>query len=148
MTRRRPLPPCLFHRKRTSQESCHIPRVHFHCVFSGTMRLGFTSHCEFTCDDASPCRMSFLFQGKRASQESPEVSKLEQRHMLTQEHCKWRHCWVLWLTPHKTRVTLLSKKLSVNLKKLPREDMICGNACVCIRRCDLWKRRVVNKHPQ
>ena len=24
--------------------------------------------------------------------------------------------------------------------------MICGNACVCIRRCDLWKRRVVNKH--
>ena len=48
----------------------------------------------------------------------------------------------------KTRVTLLSKKLTVNLKKLPREDMICGNACVCIRRCDLWKRWVVNKHHQ
>ena len=27
-------------------------------------------------------------------------------------------------------------------------DMICGDACVCIRRCDLWKRRVVNKHHQ
>ena len=26
--------------------------------------------------------------------------------------------------------------------------MICENACVCIRRCDLWKRRVVNKHHQ
>ena len=26
--------------------------------------------------------------------------------------------------------------------------MICGNACVCIRRCDLWKRRAVNKHHQ
>ena len=54
----------------------------------------------------------------------------------------------MWLTPHQTRVTLLRKKLTVNLKKLPREDMICGNACVCIRRCDLWKRRVVNKHRQ
>ena len=64
--------PCLFHRKRASQESCHSPRVHFRCVFSGTMRLGFTSHCEFTCDDASPGRMSFLFpRKKRASQESP-----------------------------------------------------------------------------
>ena len=26
--------------------------------------------------------------------------------------------------------------------------MICGDACVCIKRCDLWKRRVVNKHHQ
>ena len=26
--------------------------------------------------------------------------------------------------------------------------MSCGNACVCIRRCDLWKRRLVNKHHQ
>ena len=29
-----------------------------------------------------------------------------------------------------------------------KEDMSCGNACVCIRRCDLWKRRLVNKHHQ
>ena len=27
-------------------------------------------------------------------------------------------------------------------------DMICGDACVCIKRCDLWRRRVVNKHHQ
>ena len=37
-----------FPRKRASQESCHIPRVHFPCVFSSAVRLGFTSDCEFT----------------------------------------------------------------------------------------------------
>ena len=75
-------------RKLASQQSCHIPRVHFHCVFSGTMRLGFTSQCEFTCDAASPCRMSFLFPRENAPHRNRgEVSKLEQRHMLTKEHC-------------------------------------------------------------
>ena len=77
-----------FKRKRASQESCHIPRAHFHCVFSGTMRLWFTSQCEFTCDAASPCRMSFLFPRENAPHRNrQEVSKLEQRHMLTKEHC-------------------------------------------------------------
>ena len=42
-----------FKRKCASQESCHIPRVHFLCVFPGKMRVGFTSHCEFTCDVAN-----------------------------------------------------------------------------------------------
>ena len=27
-------------------------------------------------------------------------------------------------------------------------DLICGDACVCIERCDLWSRRVLNKHHQ
>ena len=64
------------------------PRVHFHCVFSGTMCLGFTSQCEFTCDAASPCRISFLFPRENAPRRNhQEVSKLEQRHMLTKEHC-------------------------------------------------------------
>ena len=67
-----------FQRRRASQEARRIPRVHFHCVFSGTMRLGFKSQCEFTCDAASPCRMSF-FQWKTRR----ERAKLEQRHMLT-----------------------------------------------------------------
>ena len=67
-----------FQRKRASQESCHIPRVHFHCVFSGTVRLGLTSHCEFTSDAASPCRMSFLFPRENAPRRNRrEVSKLE-----------------------------------------------------------------------
>ena len=30
----------------------HIPRVHFPCVFSSNMCLGFTSHCQFPCDAA------------------------------------------------------------------------------------------------
>ena len=30
---------------------------------------------------------------------------------------------------------------------LAREDVICGNACVCLRRCDLWTL-CVNKHHQ
>ena len=85
-------------------------------------------------------------EGKRASQESPGSFQSWNKGI----------CWprstvskgiVGSCDSHrtKTRVTLLSKKLTVNLKKLPREDMICGNACVCIRRCDLWKRWVVNK---
>ena len=78
-----------FQRKRASQESYHIPRVHFRCVFSGTMRLGFTRQCEFTCDAASPCRMSFLFPRENAPRRNRrDVSKLEQRHMLTKEHYK------------------------------------------------------------
>ena len=82
--------PGLFHRKQASQECCNIPRVYFHCVFSVTMRLGLTSHCEFTCDDASPCRMSFLFPKENAPHRNqPEVSKVEQRQMLTKEHRKW-----------------------------------------------------------
>ena len=70
--------PGFFQRKRTLQESGHVPQVHFHCVFSGTMCLGFTSQCEFTCDAASPCRILFLFP-----RESP--GSLEERHMLTKE---------------------------------------------------------------
>ena len=52
-------------------------------VFSQVlMRLGFTSHCEFKCDDASPCRMSFLFPRENAPHRNRrEVSKLEQRHI-------------------------------------------------------------------
>ena len=42
-----------FHRKCASQESCRIPWVHFPCVFSSKMSLGFTSDCEFTCDAAN-----------------------------------------------------------------------------------------------
>ena len=67
--------PCFFQRKRASQESCHIPRVHFHCVFSGTMRLGFTSQCEFTCDAASPCRTSFLFPRENAPRRNGRKSQ-------------------------------------------------------------------------
>ena len=45
-------------------------------VFPGTMRLGFTSHCEFTCDAASPCWMSFLFPRENAPRRNRrEVSK-------------------------------------------------------------------------
>ena len=64
-----------FQRKRASQESCHIPRVHFYCVFSGTMRLGFTSQCEFTCDAGSPCRMSFLFPTENAPRRNGRKSQ-------------------------------------------------------------------------
>ena len=53
-----------FENKTPPQESCHIPPVH--CVFSGMMRLAFTSQCEFTCDAASPCRMSLLFPRENA----------------------------------------------------------------------------------
>ena len=69
MTRGRPLPHSLFfQRKRTLQQSCHVPQVHFHCVFSGTMCLVFTSQC----DNASPCRAFVSFpKGKRPSEESP-----------------------------------------------------------------------------
>ena len=41
------------------------------------------------------------------------------------------------------------EQLIFNYRKNPqRDDMICGNACVCITRCDMWKRRVVNQHHQ
>ena len=78
-----------FQLKRASQESWRIPQIHFHCVFSGTMRLRFTSQCEFTCDAAFPCRMPFLFARENAPRGNRrEVSKLEESHMLTKEHCK------------------------------------------------------------
>ena len=41
------------------------------------------------------------------------------------------------------------EQLIFNYPKNPqRDDMIRGNACVCITRCDMWKRRVVNQHHQ
>ena len=55
-----------FHRKCASQESCRIPWVHFPCVFSSKISLGFTSDCEFTCDAASRSRILYLFSRKRA----------------------------------------------------------------------------------
>ena len=78
--------PCVFSSK--TRLACNVPvnRVHFHCVVSGTLRLGFTSQCEFTCDAASPSRMSFFFPRENAPRRNcREVSKLEQRHMLTKE---------------------------------------------------------------
>ena len=57
-------------------------------AFSGTMRLAFTSQCEFTCDAASPCWMSFLPRENPLRRNRQEVWKMEQRHMLTKEHCK------------------------------------------------------------
>ena len=42
-----------FSKKPAPHESCHIPRAHFPCVLSSQMRLGFTSHCGFTCDAAN-----------------------------------------------------------------------------------------------
>ena len=52
-------------------------------VFSQVQRV-----LEFTCDDASPCRMSFLFPRENEPHRNcREVPKLEQRHMLTKEHC-------------------------------------------------------------
>ena len=45
-----------------------------------------TSQCEFTCDAASPSRMPFLFPRENVPRGiAREVSKLEQRHMLTKE---------------------------------------------------------------
>ena len=78
--------PCVFSSK--TRLACNVPvnRVHFHCVVSGTLRLGFTSQCEFTCDAASPSRMPSLFPTEKAPRGNcREVSKLEQRHMLTKE---------------------------------------------------------------
>ena len=56
-------------------------------VFSQVQwRLGFTSQCEFTCDAASPCRILFLFPRENAPRRNDqEVSKLEERDMLTKE---------------------------------------------------------------
>ena len=53
-----------FHRKCAPQDSCHIPWVHFPCVFSSKMSLGFTSDCEFTCDAANRSRILSLFSRK------------------------------------------------------------------------------------
>ena len=78
-----------FQRKRVLQESCRIPQVHFHCVFSGTMRVGFTSQCEFTCDAASPCRI----RENAPRRNDEEVLKLEERDMLTKE---FSHVCVAW----------------------------------------------------
>ena len=97
------------------------------------MCLGFTGQCEFTCDAASPCRISFLFPRENAPRRNrQEVSKLEERHMLTNG---FSHVCV----ERKTKVTLrqaLEQRIPKHRKKnqLPREDM--------------WKRRVVNKHHQ
>ena len=113
-----------FERKRGLQESCHIPQVHFHCVFSGTMCLGFTRQCEFTCDAASPCRIPFLFPRENAPRRNhQEVSKLEERHMLTKEFShvcaerkkKWR------CGKH------LSKGSPSTEKKINFQEKICGN---------------------
>ena len=53
--------PCFIHRKCASQESCRVPWVHFPCVFSSKICLGFTSDCEFTCDAANRSRILYLF---------------------------------------------------------------------------------------
>ena len=53
-----------FHRKCASQESCRIPWVHFPCVFSSKMCLGFTSDCEFTFDAADRFHIPCLFPQK------------------------------------------------------------------------------------
>ena len=62
-----------FNRKCTSQESCRIPWVHFPCVFSSKINLGFTSDCEFTCDAASRSRILYLFSRKRASRKPFQI---------------------------------------------------------------------------
>ena len=59
-----------FHRKCASQESCRIPWVHFPCVFSSKMSLGFTSDCEFTCDAANRSRILYLFSTKTCVEET------------------------------------------------------------------------------
>ena len=121
-----------FRRKRAPQESCHIPQVHFHCVFSGTMCLGFTSQCEFTCDAASPCRISFLFPRENAPRRNhQEVSKLEERHMLTKG---FSHVCVERKKSDAAASTWAKDPQAPKKNQLPREDM--------------WKRRVVNKHHQ
>ena len=96
-----------FHRKCASQESCRIPWVHFPCVFSSKMSLGFASDCEFTCGAANRSGTPItFFQGKRASQEDSSRSltaianvhscpRQEEGKMLTKEHCKERRCSVI-----------------------------------------------------
>ena len=56
--------PFFFQSKCASQGSCRIPWVHFPCVFSSKMGLGFTSDCEFTCDAANCSRFPYLFSRK------------------------------------------------------------------------------------
>ena len=53
-----------FHRECASQESCRVPWVHFPCVFTSKMSLGFTSDCEFTCDAANRSGTPNIFPRK------------------------------------------------------------------------------------
>ena len=74
----------------------HIPRVHFPCVFSSKMCLGFTSHCQsHVMRPTAPCFLIF-FQGQRASQGGilavsavanfHSRPRQEECQMLTKEH--------------------------------------------------------------
>ena len=118
MTRGRPLPQSLFffQRKRVLQESCRIPQVHFHCVFSGTMRVGFTSQCEFTCDAASPCRI----RENAPRRNDEEVLKLEERDMLTKE---FSHVCVAWKKSDAAASTCAKDPQAPKKSTSPREDM-------------------------
>ena len=62
-----------FRRKRAPQESCHIPQVHFHCVFSGNYNVSWVHKSVWIhmwCCQPLPDVVSFS-KGKRASQELP-----------------------------------------------------------------------------
>ena len=113
--------PCFFQRKRTLQESGHVPQVHFHCVFSGTMCLGFTSQCEFTCDVASPCRILFLF---------PRENAPRRNH---QEAWKKDICWprsFLMCVSKGKKVTLrqaFELRIPKHRKEINFQEKICGN---------------------
>ena len=63
-----------FHRKCASQESCRIPWVHFPCVFSSKISLGFTSDCE-NSHVMRPTALGFciFFQLKRASRKPFQI---------------------------------------------------------------------------
>ena len=93
MTRGRPLPHSLFFSKKTRAAGIlpHSSGSLSFC-FSGTMCLGFTSQCEFTC-------VSFRFvsfpKGKRASEESPGSFKAGRKIYVDQGifscvNIKWR----------------------------------------------------------
>ena len=102
-----------FPKKPAPHESCHIPRAHFPCVLSGQMRLGFTSHCGFTCDAANRSlipeifpRKTHLAGGTPQARKKANVDKgaLCVKAMLGiwlsgVHKIRWsRRCYVMWLT--------------------------------------------------
>ena len=116
MTRGRPLPHSLLFSKKTHVAGIRPRSSGSLSLCSGTMRLGFTSQCEFTCDAASPCRILFLFPKENARRNHQEARQLPKEDMWKRRGSEQTSSvFMLWA---KTRVYICSGRAGGNERDL------------------------------
>ena len=88
--------PCFLPKKMRFAGSLPIPRVHFPCVW---MRLGFTSHGEFTCDAANRSLIPNIFPRPRRRDVKAMLGYLTFKcSQKAGRACEERRCLVMSLT--------------------------------------------------